>query len=68
MIMSTIFISVKIGEIGSADFDRVKEKLEALLEFANRHSTEAEIEGIAPKSDSIVDDTNIAVNIENVGH
>jgi mRNA interferase MazF len=47
--------TVKIGELDDTDFARVKEKLDALLELsANRHPTEAGIEGSNPKSNTIV--------------
>ncbi len=43
--------SLKIGELDNSDFQRVKEKLELLLELSsNRHPTEVEIEGTNPKS------------------
>ncbi len=43
--------SIKLGELDDIDFDRVKEKLETLLELSvNRHPAEAGIEGTNPKS------------------
>jgi hypothetical protein len=45
----------KIGEAESADFNRVKEKLEALLELSlNHHPVFTGIEGIAPQSDKSI--------------
>ena len=43
--------SLKVGELDSTHFQRVKEKLEQLLELSsNRHPAEAEIDGTSPKS------------------
>ncbi len=44
--------SIKIGELDTTDFQRVKEKLEILLELSskNRHPTEVGIDGNNPKS------------------
>lgn len=56
--------SIKLGELDTIDIDRVKEKLETLLELSHRHPTEAEIEGNNPKSNTSVDETDTSVNIE----
>lgn len=49
---------LKIGELDTKDFNRVKEKLDTLLELSkNRHPAEAEIEGSNPKSNLIIDET-----------
>ena len=51
---------LKIGELDDIDFKRVKEKLDALLELSNnRHSVETEIEGSNPKSNLIIDETEV---------
>lgn len=41
---------LKMGQLDPTDMKRVKEKLECLLKFSNRHPTEVGIEGNNPKS------------------
>lgn len=57
---------LKIGELDNKDFNRVKEKLESLLELSNRHSDESEIEGINPKSNIIIDEAENKVKQEDL--